>query len=148
VEFAYVLLQVAGQWATLTPTHARAVVGANTRRARKVWLDQAPARRRVAAGGVKNHSGAALADAIDMQLVTTNIHELAGWRKVALVDPLRHGLIDQTRAGDRNQENNEAEQNPPNPYQRSLPWPLPSRFRDRSGRHSGPSSLIRSHQSA
>jgi hypothetical protein len=74
---------------------------------RYLRLHKTPTGRRVATRGVKNHSWASLAGAIDMQLVTVNGDQVAGGREFLPVVPGGNGLVRQACDGQCDKQHEE-----------------------------------------
>ena len=80
VQFARELLGVPGLRAALAPAHPSAIVGANARGLCECLLDPEPVSRHITEGAIQDHGRAALAYAVDVQLVAAHVDHLTGWR--------------------------------------------------------------------
>src|SRR5829696_1343264 len=83
------LLWAARCRARFAPTEAGAVVGADARRRRDLGLDRTPVEGERAQARIEYHSWAAVPNAVQMQAIATDIHELPR-RWVALAVPRCH----------------------------------------------------------
>src|SRR5215217_2351337 len=83
------LLRAARRRARFAPTDAGAVVGAYPRRRRDLGLDRTPVEGEPSQTSIEHNSWAALPNAVQMQAIATDIHELPR-RWIALAVPRCH----------------------------------------------------------
>src|SRR5215218_8071938 len=92
MQFAGRLLRAARRWAGVAPAKAGAVIGTDARRRRDMRLNRTPVEGERSQAGIEHHRWAALPDAVQMQAIAADIHELPR-RWIALAVPGCHDRL-------------------------------------------------------
>src|SRR5215207_8076646 len=92
MQLAGKLLRAARRRAGFAPTEAGAVVGTHARRRRDLGLDRTPVEGEPSQASIEHNSWAALPDAVQMQAIATDIHQLPR-RWIALAVPGCHDRL-------------------------------------------------------
>ena len=124
VQLTGELLRVAWRRARFAPTEAGAVVGTDARRRAELRLDRSPVKRERAQAGIEYDSRAALPDAVQVQAVATDIHQLTRrWIALRVARP-HDRLVGSAAHREQHDQRQQPEQNTTSPQEPAVPAPL------------------------
>jgi hypothetical protein len=107
VQLSYDLLRLTGLWPVVAPAETCTVIGTHARGSSDLGLYPAPHRRSFARATLKNDSRGAFAKAVNMQAISTDIHQLTWWRVITVVCQRGERLIDTARKCQREKANHQ-----------------------------------------